>query len=47
MDWQRRRHRHLRPFDVVLAADVLYEERNAVPLLGLLDAVTSAEGDAC
>ena len=31
-------------FDVVLAADVLYEERNAVPLLDLLAAATSAEG---
>ena len=31
-------------FDVVLAADVLYEERNAVPLLGLLPAVTADEG---
>ena len=28
----------LPPFDVVLAADVLYEERNAMPLLRLLDA---------
>ena len=28
----------LPPFDVVLAADVLYEERNAMPLLQLLDA---------
>ena len=27
-------------FDLVLAADVLYEERNAVPLLGLLAAAT-------
>ncbi len=31
-------------FDVVLAADVLYEERNAVPLLALLAAATSAQG---
>ncbi len=31
-------------FDVVLAADVLYEKRNAVPLLGLLAAATAAEG---
>jgi len=31
-------------FDVVLTADVLYEERNAVPLLGMLTAATSAQG---
>jgi predicted nicotinamide N-methyase len=31
-------------FDVVLAADLLYEERNAVPLLGMLAAATTAEG---
>jgi predicted nicotinamide N-methyase len=33
-------------FDTVLAADVLYEERNAVPLLAVLAAVTSAAGTA-
>ncbi len=33
-------------FDVVLAADVLYEERNAVPLLDLLNAALSPEGVA-
>ena len=27
----------LGPFDLVLAADVLYEERNAEPILALLD----------
>ena len=31
-------------FDVVLAADVLYEERNAVPLLAMLATATSDEG---
>ena len=31
-------------FDVVLAADVLYEERNAVPLLAMLAAATCAQG---
>ena len=39
-----RRRRSCSPFDVVLAADVLYEERNAVPLLGLLDAATADGG---
>jgi predicted nicotinamide N-methyase len=37
---------HLPPFDVVLAADVLYEERNAIPLLRLLDATVAAGGSA-
>jgi predicted nicotinamide N-methyase len=32
--------------DIVLAADVLYEERNAVPLLAMLAAATSAQGTA-
>jgi predicted nicotinamide N-methyase len=34
------------PFDVVLAADVLYEERNAVPLLTVLAAATAPAGMA-
>ena len=33
-------------FDVVLAADVLYEERNARPLLVLLDRLVASEGAA-
>ena len=36
----------LPPFDVVLAADVLYEERNARPLLRLLDAAVAEGGYA-
>jgi len=33
-------------FDLVLAADVLYEERNAGPLLRLLERVVAAAGEA-
>lgn len=33
-------------YDLVVAADVLYEERNADPLLALLDAVVSTTGAA-
>ena len=33
-------------FDVVLAADVLYEERNAAPLLAMLGAVVAEDGEA-
>ena len=36
----------LGPFELVLAADVLYEERNAAPLLRLLDAVVARDGEA-
>ena len=43
LDWQAPSP-SLSGFDVVLAADVLYEERNAVPLLALLAAATSAQG---
>jgi predicted nicotinamide N-methyase len=34
------------PFDVVLAADVLYEARNAEPLLAMLDDAVAAGGEA-
>ena len=34
------------PYHLVLAADVLYEERNAAPLLCLLDDVVAAGGEA-
>ena len=34
------------PFDLVLAADVLYEVRNAEPLLALLDDTVAALGEA-
>ena len=44
VDWSAPTALDLSAFDVVLAADVLYEERNAVPLLGLLAAVTGDPG---
>jgi predicted nicotinamide N-methyase len=44
VDWRAPAPPSLSAFDVVLAADVLYEERNSVPLLGLLAAATAAEG---
>lgn len=34
------------PFDLVLAADVLYEERNAEPLIRLLDAAAASDAEA-
>jgi predicted nicotinamide N-methyase len=34
------------PFELVLAADVLYEQRNGEPLLALLDRMTAPEGTA-
>jgi predicted nicotinamide N-methyase len=34
------------PFDLVLAADVLYEERNAAPLLATLETAVAARGEA-
>jgi predicted nicotinamide N-methyase len=33
-------------FDLVIAADVLYEQRNALPLLGLLEETLAAGGEA-
>ena len=44
VDWRASTSPSLSSFDVVLAADVLYEERNSVPLLGLLAAATADEG---
>jgi len=46
VDWQEGPPPGLAPFEVVLAADVLYEERNAVPLLGLLATLTAPAGTA-
>jgi predicted nicotinamide N-methyase len=46
VDWQEGAPPELVPFEVVLAADVLYEKRNTVPLLGVLTAVTAATGTA-
>jgi predicted nicotinamide N-methyase len=44
VDWRAPPPTEISGFDVVLAADVLYEERNAVPLLGMLAAATSGQG---
>jgi len=46
VDWQDGAPPGLPPFEVVLAADVLYEERNAGPLLAVLAALTSPTGTA-
>ena len=43
--WADEKARSLGTFEVVLAADVLYEERNATPLLQLLDAVVADTGE--
>jgi predicted nicotinamide N-methyase len=44
LDW--RRPSALRSFDLVVAADVLYEERNVEPLLAVLDRVVAHDGAA-
>jgi len=44
VDWRAAPPPGIAAFDVVLAADVLYEERNAVPLLAMLGAATSPQG---
>jgi predicted nicotinamide N-methyase len=44
VDWHAPPPPGISAFDVVLAADVLYEERNAVPLLRLLAAAISDRG---
>jgi predicted nicotinamide N-methyase len=44
VDWSAPPPLGLSGFDVVLAADVLYEERNAVPVLGMFAAAASDEG---
>jgi predicted nicotinamide N-methyase len=46
LDWNSPQVRTAGQFDLVLAADVLYEERNALPLLQALDAMVSPDGDA-
>jgi predicted nicotinamide N-methyase len=43
LDWN---HPPLITADLVLAADVLYEERNALPLLALIDQVVARDGSA-
>ena len=44
VDWRAPPAPGISAFDVVLAADVLYEERNALPLLATLAVVTSGQG---
>jgi predicted nicotinamide N-methyase len=44
VDWRAPFPPELGRFDAVLAADVLYEARNAVPILALLEATVSPEG---
>ena len=46
LDWTAARAIEGRPFDLLVAADVLYEERNAVPLLRLLDEAVAPNGEA-
>ena len=46
IDWRRPHTLGGRRFDLVLAADVLYEQRNATPLAELLDAVVAPGGEA-
>jgi predicted nicotinamide N-methyase len=45
-DWHSGRAPGTAPFDLVVAADVLYEERNAEPLLALLDVAVAPAGEA-
>jgi predicted nicotinamide N-methyase len=46
LDWREPRPLAGRRFDLVLAADILYEERNAAPLVALLPEVVAAGGEA-
>ncbi len=46
LDWTSERARDLPMFGLVIAADVLYEERNASPLLDLLEAAVASGGEA-
>jgi len=45
-DWHSGRAPGAAPFDLVVAADVLYEARNAEPLLALLDGTVAPAGEA-
>lgn len=45
LDWHAESVLAVGSYDLVLAADVLYEERNAVPLLRLLEDVTAPAGE--
>jgi predicted nicotinamide N-methyase len=46
LDWGSDQARQVGQFDLVVAADVLYEERNALPLLGLLEETVAPRGEA-
>ncbi len=46
VDWRAPEALHGMRFDLVLAADVLYEARNVAPLARLLDAVVAEDGEA-
>jgi len=46
LDWRLESASNATTFDLVLAADVLYEERNAAPLLRLLDGTMAPGGEA-
>jgi predicted nicotinamide N-methyase len=46
LDWASEQARELPSFDLVIAADVLYEERNALPILALLDGTVAHGGEA-
>lgn len=46
LDWSAERPAGVRAFDLVVAADVLYEERNAGPLFSLLEETVAPGGEA-
>jgi hypothetical protein len=46
LDWATPRSPGGQRYDLVIAADVLYEERNAESLVWLLDDVVAADGEA-
>ncbi len=46
LDWTSGRAPAVPPYDLLLAADVLYEERNAEPLLTLLEGTVAPGGEA-
>ena len=46
LDWGSARVGEIGQFDLVLAADVLYEERNAAPLLRVLEVTVAQGGEA-
>lgn len=46
LDWHSPPEEHLGRFDLVLAADVLYEERNVPALVALIPALLTPDGEA-